>query len=49
MDGHRTENPRRYVVEQRGANLALDLFVIDQHLGSLMDATLAGTGLTGTL
>jgi DNA-binding MarR family transcriptional regulator len=41
--------PRRYVVEQRGANLALDLFVIDQHLGSLMDATLAGTGITGTL
>lgn len=49
MDGHRTENPRRYVVEQRGANLALDLFVVDQHLGSLMDASLAGTGVTGTL
>jgi DNA-binding MarR family transcriptional regulator len=49
MDGHRTENPRRYVVEQQGANLALDLFVVDQHLGSLMDASLAGTGVTGTL
>ena len=36
-------------MEQRGANLALDLFVVDQHLGSLMDATLAGTGITGTL
>jgi DNA-binding MarR family transcriptional regulator len=44
-----TTEPRRYVVDQPGANLALDLFVLDQHLGSLMDATLAGTGITGAL
>ena len=43
------KKPRPYVVDQRGANLALDLFVLDQHLGSLMDASLAGTGITGTL
>jgi hypothetical protein len=29
--------------------VALDLFVVDQHLGALLDATLAGTGLTASL
>jgi DNA-binding MarR family transcriptional regulator len=43
------ESARRYVVDQRGGNVALDLFVVDQHLGSLLDATLAGTGITANL
>jgi DNA-binding MarR family transcriptional regulator len=43
------ESARRYVVDQRGGNVALDLFVVDQHLGSLLDATLAGTGITASL
>jgi len=43
------EGSRRYVVDQRGSNLALDLFVVDQHLGSLLDATLAPAGLTASL
>ena len=43
------ESTRRFVVDQRGGNVALDLFVVDQHLGSLLDATLAGAGLTASL
>ncbi len=43
------ESTRRFVVDQRGGNLALDLFVVDQHLGSFVDATLAEAGLTGSL
>jgi DNA-binding MarR family transcriptional regulator len=43
------ERPRRFVVDQPGGNVALDLFVVDQHLGSLVDATLAEAGLTGNL
>jgi DNA-binding MarR family transcriptional regulator len=43
------ESKRRFVVDQRGGNLALDLFVVDQHLGSLVDATLAEAGLTASL
>jgi DNA-binding MarR family transcriptional regulator len=43
------ESARRFVVDQRGGNVALDLFVVDQHLGSLVDATLAEAGLTGSL
>ena len=37
---------RRFVLDQPGGNLALDLFVLDQHLGALLDETLAPTGLT---
>jgi len=37
------------VLDQRGGNLALDLFVLDQHLGQLVDAALQPTGLTGAL
>jgi DNA-binding MarR family transcriptional regulator len=40
---------RRFVVDQRGGNIALDLFVVDQHLGSLVDATLAPAGITANL
>ena len=43
------ESTLRFVVDQRGGNVALDLFVVDQHLGSLIDATLAEAGLTGNL
>ena len=43
------DSTRRFVVDQRGGNLALDLFVVDQHLGSLIDATLADAGLTASL
>ena len=37
------------VVDQPGGNVALDLFVLDQHLGQLMDQALVGTGITGAL
>lgn len=40
---------RGFVVDQRGGNIALDLFVVDQHLGALLDAALAGTGVTAAL
>ena len=43
------ESTRPFVLDQRGGNVALDLFVVDQHLGSLVDATLAEAGLTGNL
>jgi DNA-binding MarR family transcriptional regulator len=43
------ESPRRFVVDQRGGNVALDLFVVDQRLGSLLDATLAPAGVTASL
>ena len=43
------ESTRRFVVDQRGGNVALDLFVVDQHLGSLVDATLAEAGITASL
>ncbi len=43
------EGTRRFVVDQRGGNVALDLFVVDQHLGSLVDATLAEAGITASL
>jgi DNA-binding MarR family transcriptional regulator len=36
----------RLVIDQRGGNLALDLFVVDQHLGAMLDVALAGTGVT---
>jgi DNA-binding MarR family transcriptional regulator len=44
-----SESPPRFVVDQRGGNVALDLFVVDQHLGALLDATLAPAGLTASL
>lgn len=37
------------VLAQPGGNLALDLFVLDQHLGRLLDAALAPTGVTASL
>ena len=43
------DGTRRFVVDQRGGNVALDLFVVDQHLGSLVDATLAEAGITASL
>lgn len=40
-----TDGPR-LVIDQPGSNLALDLFVVDQHLGAMLDVALAGTGVT---
>lgn len=40
---------RRFVVDQSGGNIALDLFVLDQHLGLLIDSALASTGVTANL
>lgn len=37
---------RETVVDQPGANIALDLFVVGQHLGEVLDAALVGTGVT---
>jgi hypothetical protein len=37
---------RRFVLDQPGGNLALDLFVLAQHLNSMLDAAFAGTGAT---
>lgn len=36
---------RRFVLDQPGGNLALDLFVLSQHLGSMLEAAFAGTGV----
>jgi DNA-binding MarR family transcriptional regulator len=38
----------RFVVDQPGGNIALDLFVLDQHLGLVLDAALAPTGVTAS-
>lgn len=43
-----TTSPR-FVVDQPGGNVALDLFVIDQHLGALLDEALAVTGTTAAM
>ena len=43
------DSTRRFVVDQRGGNVALDMFVVDQHLGSLIDATLAEASVTAAL
>jgi DNA-binding MarR family transcriptional regulator len=43
------DSGRRFVVDQRGGNVALDLFVVDQHLGSLVDTALAEAGVTAAL
>ncbi len=40
---------RRVVLDQPGGNVALDLFVVAQHLGALVDATLAPAGMTASL
>jgi DNA-binding MarR family transcriptional regulator len=37
---------RRFVLDQPGGNVALDLFVVSQHLGRLLEAAFAGTGVT---
>jgi hypothetical protein len=37
------------VLDQRGANIALDLFVVDQRLGQLIDGALLPTGLNAAL
>lgn len=34
------------VVDHSGANLALDIFVLDQRLGALLDVVLRGTGVS---
>ncbi|WP_164775212.1 MarR family winged helix-turn-helix transcriptional regulator [Nocardioides pantholopis] len=44
-----TPRRRRAVVDRPGSNVALDLFVLDQHLGALLDTALAPAGLTATL
>jgi DNA-binding MarR family transcriptional regulator len=36
---------RRGVLEQPGGNVALDLFVLDQHVGTLLRAAFEGTGV----
>jgi DNA-binding MarR family transcriptional regulator len=36
---------RRFVLDQPGGNLALDLFVLSQHLGSMLEAAFVGTGV----
>jgi DNA-binding MarR family transcriptional regulator len=41
--------PRRAVVDQRGGNVALDLFVLSQHLGQFLDHAFDGSGLTPSL
>lgn len=38
-----------YVVDQAGGNVALDLFVLDQHLGTVLDGALAAVGVTASL
>ena len=37
---------RSRVVDQPGGNVALDLFVVSQHLGALLDRAFDGTGIT---
>lgn len=37
---------RARVVDQPGGNVALDLFVVSQHLGTLLDRAFDGTGIT---
>jgi DNA-binding MarR family transcriptional regulator len=44
----RTED-HDYVVDQTGGNVALDLFVLDQHLGMVLDSALAAVGVTASL
>ncbi len=41
-----SDQPPGFVLDQTGGNLALDLFVVDQHLGALLDIAFAGTGVT---
>ena len=36
----------RFVLDEPGGNLALDVFVLAQHLNSLLDQAFAGTGVT---
>ncbi len=36
---------RRFVLDQPGGNLALDLFVLSQHLGTMLEAAFTGTGV----
>ncbi|GAA2760221.1 MarR family transcriptional regulator [Actinopolymorpha rutila] len=44
MSERRPRRPR--VLDQRGGNVVLDLFVLHQHLGSLLAAALEPTGVT---
>jgi DNA-binding MarR family transcriptional regulator len=41
--------PSRFVVDQAGGNVALDLFVLDQHLGQVLDSALAPSGVTASV
>jgi DNA-binding MarR family transcriptional regulator len=34
------------IVDRPGGNLAIDVFVLDQHVGALLDLALRGTGIT---
>lgn len=38
----------RVVADQRGGNLALDVFVLHQHLGTLLEHALGGTGVSAS-
>jgi DNA-binding MarR family transcriptional regulator len=38
----------RFVVDQAGGHIALDLFVLQQHLGMVLDSALAATGVTAS-
>jgi DNA-binding MarR family transcriptional regulator len=40
--------PTPFVVDQPGGNVALDLFVLDQHLGMVLDTALVPTGVTAS-
>ena len=40
--------PARFVVDQPGGNVTLDLFVLDQHLGMVLDAALLPAGVTAS-
>ncbi len=39
---------RPFVLDVPGGNVALDLFVLQQHVGALLDSALAETGLTAS-
>ena len=48
MSSGRASEPTRprFVLDQPGGNLVLDLFVLHQHLGTMLDTAFAGTGVT---
>ena len=34
------------IIDQQGGNLVLDVFVLDRHIGALLDLALRGTGIS---